>query len=177
MTKNEIITAAENSFNNLSQTCWGIDETLLLKQMENKWSAAENVKHLIISTNFTTLAYRLPKFIVRLVAGKPNRPSRSYEELKDKYYQKLADGATASARFVPKPIEIKYSKQQLIDNWQTSTAGFIKALIKNTTEKDLDNYLARHPLLGRITLRELCYFTIFHTEHHLLAINKISTNQ
>ncbi len=177
MTKTEIITAAENSFNQLSQTCLSIDESLLFKRPENKWSAAENVKHLIISTNMTTLAYRLPKFIVRFIGGRPNRASRTYEELKDKYYKKLADGATASARFVPKPIEIKYGKQKLMDKWQKSTAGFIKALTKNTTEKELDNYLARHPLLGRITLRELCYFTIFHTEHHLLAINKISTNQ
>jgi DinB superfamily len=177
MTKPEIIIAAKNSFNQLAKACLDFDETLLFKRPENKWSAAENVKHLIISTNFTTLAYRLPKFIVGLIGGKPNRPSRSYEELKDKYYQKLADGATASARFVPKPIEIKYGKQKLIDNWQKSTTDFINALTKNATEKELDNYLARHPLLGRITLRELCYFTIFHTEHHLQAIHKISASQ
>lgn len=177
MNKSEIITIAEKSFNRLSQTCLGINETLLFKRPENKWSAAENVKHLIISTNMTTLVYRLPKFIVRFIGGKPNRYSRTYDELKDKYDKKLAGGGRASVRFVPKPIEINYGKQKLMDNWQKSTAGFLKALTKNTTEKDLDNYLARHPLLGRITLRELCYFTIFHTEHHLLAINKISTNQ
>ena len=174
MTKTEIITAAEKSFNRFSETCNSMDEAAFFKKPGDKWSAAENIQHLIISTKMTALAYRLPKFIVRLVGGKPNRPSLTYEELKDKYYKKLADGGRASGVFVPKPIEIKYGKQKLMDNWQKSTAGFIKALAKNRTEKDFDNYLAKHPLLGRITLRELCYFTIFHTEHHLEAINKIS---
>jgi DinB superfamily len=177
MTKTEIITAAENIFNRLSENCNSMDETVLFKKSGDKWSAAENIQHLIISTNITTLAYRLPKFIVRWVGGKPNRESRSYEALKDKYYKKLADGGKASGLFVPKPIKIKYGKQKLMDNWKKSTAGFINALAKNRTEEDLDNYLAKHPLLGRITLRELGYFTIFHTEHHLQAILKISTTK
>jgi hypothetical protein len=177
MTKTAIIAAAEDIFIEFSETCKGMDEALLFKKPGEKWSAAENIKHLIISTNMTTLAYRLPKFIVRMIGGKPNRASRTYDELKDKYYKKLADGGRASGRFVPKPIEIKSGKQKLMGNWQKATVAFIDALTKNRTEKDLDNYLAKHPLLGRITLRELCYFTIFHTEHHLQAINKISTNQ
>jgi hypothetical protein len=177
MTKTEIIKAAENAFTQFSENCNSMHEILFFNKPDSKWSAAENIQHMIISTNMTTLAYRFPKFIVRLIGGKPNRASRSYEELKVKYYKKLADGGKASGLFVPKPIEIKYGKKKLIDNWQKATDGFIKALTKNRTEKDLDNYLAKHPLLGRITLRELCYFTIFHTEHHLQAIHKISVTQ
>lgn len=177
MTKTAIITAAEDSFTQFTDACNCMDEALLFNKPGTKWSAAENIQHLIISTNMTTLAYRLPKFIVRLIGGKPNRPSRSYEELKARYYQKLADGGRASGRFVPKPIEIKFGKEKLLQNWQQATAAFIKALTHNRTEADLDNYLARHPLLGRITLRELCYFTVFHTEHHVQAIHQISENQ
>jgi hypothetical protein len=139
MTKTEIITATEKIFNRFSETCNSTNEVLFFKKPDEKWSVAENIQHLITSIKITSLAYRLPKFIVK--------------------------------------FEIKYGKQKLMYNWQKATVAFIKALTKNRTEKDLDNYLAKHPLLGRITLRELCYFTIFHTEHHLLAINKISTNQ
>jgi len=177
MTKTEIITAAENIFTQFTDTCNSMDGALLFEKTGEKWSAAENMQHLIVSTNMTTLAYRLPKFIVRLVGGKPNRPSRSYDELKEKYYKKLADGGRASGRFVPKPIEIRYGKEKIMHNWQNATAAFLLALSKNRTEHDLDRYLAKHPLLGRITLRELCYFTIFHTEHHLQAIHKISETQ
>jgi hypothetical protein len=172
MTKTEIITAAENAFAQLSQTCNGIDEIAFFKRPGEKWSVAENVQHLIISTNTSSLAWYLPLFLVRWIGGTPNRNSRTYDELKDKYYKKLSEGGRASSRFVPKPIEIKYGKQKLQDNWNKATIKFITTLHRNRTEKDLDNYLIKHPLLGRITLRELCYFTIFHTEHHLHSIQK-----
>ena len=172
MTKTEIISAAENAFSQLSQTCHGIDEVIFLKRNADKWSVAENVQHLIISTNTSSLAWYLPLFLVRWIGGTPNRNSRTYDELKDKYYKKLDEGGRASSRFVPKPIEIKYGKQKLMNNWNNATAKFIKTLSKNRAEKDLDSYLVKHPLLGRITLRELGYFTIFHTEHHLNSIQK-----
>ena len=172
MTKTEIITAAEDAFKQFSETGSNINESMLFKRPGDKWSAAEHMQHLIISTNTTTLAYALPKFLVRWVGGTPNRPSKTYDELKEKYYKKLSEGGKASGRFVPKPIEIKYGKQKLLSNWQKATEKFIKALNNNRTENDLDSYLARHPLLGRITLRELCYFTIFHTQHHLHSIQK-----
>ena len=177
MTKAEIITASEKIFRQFSDTCTGIDETAMFRKPDEKWSVAENIKHLVISTKMTRLAYALPKFMVRWVAGTPNRPSRTCEELKAKYYKKLSEGGRASARFVPKPIEIKYGKEKLMDEWERSTGKYLQSLAKNRTEADLDNYLARHPLLGRMTLRELCCFTIFHTEHHLKTIQTLTQLQ
>ncbi len=174
MTKSEIITAAEDMFNQFSTNCAVIDEAVFFSSPENKWSIAENIQHLIISTNTSSLAFTLPKFLVRLIGGKPNRSSRSYAELKDKYYKKLADGGKASSRFIPKPIEIKYGKEKLLDDWKRTTAKFTSSLKKRRSEEDLENYLIKHPLLGRITVKELCYFTIFHTEHHLHSIQNIT---
>ena len=142
-----------------------------------KWSIAENVQHLIISTNITTLAFSLPHFLVRFIGGKPNRSSKTYEELVTKYKNKLAAGGAASGRFIPKPIKINFGKEKLLNNWKNTTQKYITALQNNRTENDLDNYLVKHPLLGRITLRELCYFTIYHTEHHLNIISSVVTVQ
>jgi hypothetical protein len=172
MTKNEIITASENIFKQFSETCSNINDAGLFARPANKWSVAENIQHLIISTKTTTLAWKLPKFLVKWIGGTPNRKSSTFEELKDKYYKKLSEGAQASGRFIPNPIEIKYGKQKLLQNWNTATEKYIFSLSTKRNEADLDNYLAKHPLLGRITLRELCYFTIFHTEHHLNSIQK-----
>ena len=177
MTKPEIIKASESIFSKFSKTCGRIDEPIMFEKPGPKWSVAENIRHMIISTNMTNLAYKLPKFLVKWIGGTPNRKSRSYDELKEKYYKKLSEGGQASGRFVPKPIEVSYGKQKLLDSWNTSSAKYLAALTANRTEDDLDNYLARHPLLGRITLRELCYFTIFHTEHHLTSIQKNLPNQ
>ena len=171
MTKNEILTAAEKTFSAFTNYCSSINETDFFDKPATKWSVAQNVQHLIISTNTSTLAYTLPKFLVRWMGGKPNRNSRTYEELVAKYKKKLEEGGTASGRFVPKPIAIHYGKEKLMQNWIKATTKHITAIQKNSTESDLNNYLIKHPLLGRITLRELCYFTIYHTEHHLNIIS------
>jgi hypothetical protein len=41
-------------------------------------------------------------------------------------------------------------------------------------DPQLDKYIAPHPLLGKITLRELGYFTIHHMYHHLESIQKMT---
>jgi DinB superfamily len=172
MTKEEIIPAAENIFVQFSQTCGNIEEIIFFEKPGNKWSVAENMQHLILSVNTTTLAYSLPRFLVKWIGGRPNRASRTYDELLARYNKKIEEGGTASSRYVPKSIEIKYSREKILHNWKKTTSKFITSLTNNRTEKDLDAYLVKHPLLGRITLRELCYFTIFHTSHHLESIHK-----
>ena len=42
----------------------------------------------------------------------------------------------------------------------------------NWSEKDLDKYKLPHPLLGKLTVREMLFFTIYHNEHHLKAMLK-----
>ena len=176
LSREQIIAASEKIFHAFTQTCNAIDEIAFFQHTSGKWSVAENVRHLIISTNTTTLAYTLPALIVRWIGGKPNRNSRSYEELVDKYKYKLADGGKASGKFVPKEITITYGKEKLMKEWRKAISKFIAALKNKTSETKLDDYLVKHPLLGRITLRELCYFTIYHTEHHLNIIQNRSAN-
>ncbi len=174
MTKDIILAEAQQVFTSYTNLCNGIKEKTFFAKPTTKWSVAENLKHLIISVNTTTLAYTLPKFLVRWVGGKPNRPSKTYDELVTKYKKKLAEGGTASGRFIPKPLPVNLQKTQLMAQWQKACSKFIAALQHNRSENDLDNYLVKHPLLGKITLRELCYFTIYHTQHHQQIITAIA---
>jgi hypothetical protein len=171
LTREHIILETEKIFAAFTVACKATEEQIFFYQPADKWSVAENVQHLITSTNISRLAYTLPAFIVRWMGGKPNRGSKSYEALVQKYQAKLAEGGRATGRFIPKKSAIDYSKEKLLQQWQKACAKFVAALKKNTTESKLDDYLVKHPLLGRITLRELCYFTIYHTEHHLNIIN------
>lgn len=34
------------------------------------------------------------------------------------------------------------------------------------SETQLDSYLLPHPVLGRVTVREMLMFTLFHFDHH-----------
>ena len=43
--------------------------------------------------------------------------------------------------------------------------------IDRFSETELDQFILPHPLLGKLTLREMIYFTIYHVEHHHSQIN------
>ncbi|HMD00837.1 MAG TPA: hypothetical protein VKH37_11825, partial [Ferruginibacter sp.] len=157
MTKDEILLESLSSFAEFGDACGSFDEPKFFDRPGEKWSVAENMQHLVLSIGTTTLAYSLPKFVVKMVGGKPKRKSMTYDELLARYNKKIEEGGKASARYVPKPIAIKYGKDRLLQNWNSTTSKFLKALELKRNEPDLDNYQAKHPLLGPITLRELCY--------------------
>lgn len=153
--------------------CSSLSEEQFFYPPAEKWSVAQQVKHLITATNTASLAFRLPKFMVRIVGGKPNRNSRTYEELVAKYDLKLQQGGRASSRYVPKPVPVSAGKEKILRAFGEAMVKFSSALERKWREPEPDRYIAPHPLLGRITLRELCYFTIHHTYHHLQSIRKL----
>ncbi len=167
------LTAAEADFR---QYCSSLSTENFFHQPEGKWSPAQQVKHLITSATMTRLAFSLPKFIVRWYGGKPNRGSRSYDELVAKYKLKLEQGGKASGRFIPKPIPASYGKDKMMEKFKSSMDKLTHTISKKWKEPQPDHYIAPHPLLGKITLRELGYFTIHHTYHHLESIQKMTTS-
>jgi hypothetical protein len=167
----ERIHEAERSFHSY---CSSLTDEQFFHQPEGKWSPAQQVKHLIKATDTARLAFTLPKFMVRLVGGKPNRASRTYDELVAKYKLKLEQGGKASGRYIPKTIPASYGKEKLLLAFTRAMDKHARAVKNNWKEDQPDRYLAPHPLLGKITLRELCYFTIHHTEHHLSSIRSMT---
>src|SRR4026208_1847755 len=133
-----------------------------------KWSAGQNLDHLIRAVKPLQLAYDLPKFVLRILFGKTNRPSKTYDELVAKYKAKLASGGRASGPFIPPFIGFE-KKGELIKKYAEQKQKLI-AKIEKQNEKDLDVYILPHPLLGKVTLREMLYFTIHHNEHHLETV-------
>jgi hypothetical protein len=168
----QIIIKTQEAFAAVPALCITIPDNRFFESRGEKWSGAQHVRHLVISTKTTTAAYALPKFIVRLVAGRPNRSSRTYDELVEKYRAKLQAGGKASGRYIPKEIK-PASKEKLFRDWDRSTQEYIKALRSNWKDAQLDQYIVPHPLLGKITLRELGYFTIYHTYHHMESIRNL----
>ncbi len=169
MSKEEIINRLDEASLKFIQCCSEIDATLFYFQPAEKWSIAQNVEHLIISANTTRLAFSLPKFIVKIYAGKSNRPSRSYDELVNKYTLTWQQGCKASGRFIPQKIRGK-DKGVMLERFKNAMNKLSGTISNKWNDRNLDNYIAPHPLLGKITLRELCYFTIHHTYHHLEII-------
>ncbi|TAE45870.1 MAG: DinB family protein [Bacteroidetes bacterium] len=135
---------------------------------EGKWSAGQQIEHICRSVSPVILAFRLPVFVLRLAFGKANRPSRSYEEVITKYKAKLSAGGRASGPYVPPPVAA--GEQQQLRKKLNALATKLAALTEKHSEAQLDTYLLPHPLLGKMTLREMLYFTSYHVVHHHEAV-------
>lgn len=136
-----------------------------------KWSAGQQLDHLVKSTKPLLISIRLPKFVLKLVFGKANRASKTYEGLVEKYQLKLQEGGRATAAFIPPPIY--FEQKQALSNQLNKIIQQLTKGISSFTEKDLDTIILPHPLLGKITYREMMYFTICHVQHHQGLIKKV----
>lgn len=145
------------------------DEQFLLER-NGKWTPAQQLHHIVRSVQPVNLAFGLPAFLPRLLFGKANRASRTYENLIAKYHDKLAAGGRASGRFVPPPTNLQ-QREKLLENLDKQVRQLTHK-VANYPESKLDVLLLPHPLLGKLTLREMLYFTAYHVEHHERAISQ-----
>ena len=141
-----------------------LDEQTYLHAQHGKWSAAEQLDHLLKSVSPVNLALSLPKFVLKWMFGKSNRPSRSYEELVEKYQGKLLAGGKAPKAFTPK--KIPFAQRELSFNKLEKLVLSISRKANRYSEEELDTLILPHPLLGKLTLREMLYFTGYHCIHH-----------
>lgn len=135
---------------------------------KGKWSAGQQTLHLIKSTKPLLNGLGLPKFIIKSKFGKANRPSRSYDELVARYKERLDQGGTATSPYVPGKVVAK-DQEKLITEL-TDVINKMSKKIEKWSEEQLDEFVLPHPLLGKVTTREMLYFTIHHASHHQLLI-------
>jgi hypothetical protein len=169
-TKEAIAAAIETGFTAFANHTAGLGEAAFTYTPAGKWSVGQHLEHLLRSTRPVYMALGLPAFLLRLLFGKPNRQGRTYDELVAKYRAKLSAGGVASGRFVPPTIHFaqKGVKLQQFNQLQQR----LQARVLQLSNHKLDNYLLPHPLLGKLTLREMLYFTVYHTGHHLTILQQ-----
>lgn len=166
MTKLEIIDALELKHQTLK-------EWLKSQPMENwdkgpqgKWNTGEHIVHLIQSEKALNKALALPRFFLKYKFGTNNRDNRTYKEIVKKYQGRLADNPGLVANISKNmPTMTPTIKTVYISKLDKEKTKLIKQFQK-WNDKDLDTYLVPHPLLGRMTIREIVMWTAYHTEHH-----------
>jgi hypothetical protein len=173
--KEEIVAELIGSFHSLCEAGRAVSDGDFNVSKNNKWTAAENLQHLVRATKMTSLAFTLPKFLHVLLYGKPARTSHGYNKIVDNYHKKLEGGATATGVYVPKKAD--YKKEELTGKLDGEGQKLISAIEKKWNDEQLDRYQVAHPILGLLTARELAYFTIYHNSHHLETIRKHYLNK
>ncbi|HRH51266.1 MAG TPA: DinB family protein [Panacibacter sp.] len=164
MTSEEIINQLMVNYKAFTDFIVNLDEKEFLFTEKNKWTAGQQAEHILRSVKPVTLAFGLPLFFLRIMFGKANRPSRGYGTLVHRYYDKLAAGGKASGRFIPPEIA-PTQKEKICKDIIAATEKLCSRAAKYSDE-ELDKYILPHPLFGKLTCREMLYFTIYHVEHH-----------
>ena len=170
MKKEELAILLQDNHAKFIQQMQGLNEVDFCYAPEGKWSAGQQLDHIVRSVSPVNMAMGLPKFIVKWKFGTANRPSKTFEGLVEKYNRKLQEGGKASGRFVPLPVS-GHQKDDLIKQLNLLVASLSHKTTKHS-EEALDKYILPHPLLGKLTLREMLYFTAYHVEHHMHLVEK-----
>lgn len=135
----------------------------------DRWSPAEQIRHLTKSSRPLVRAFRLPFWLTRLVFGTAPRPSRTFLQLRDDYRRLLSGGATAG-RYAPTPegppADPSSRRREILERWLGVNEA-LSAAWGGWRGMQLDQATLPHPLLGKLTAREMAMFTVYHTSHHL----------
>lgn len=164
MTKHEILDRLETNHNQFTSYLDSLNESDFEYAFSEKWSAGQQLKHIVLSVKPLAQGFLLPRFLLKIIFGKANRPSKTYEGLVLRYDEKIKLGGRASAAFLPKTIH--FSEKDKLYRTLRNYLKSIKNSLENYTEGDLDLMILPHPLLGKITVREMLYFTAHHVVHH-----------
>lgn len=126
------------------------------------------MRHLAKSVRPVASALRLPRPILGLLFGLALRKGESFAALVDRYHARLAAGGGAG-RFAPRPVERPDDpgafRATVVGRWRQAEDSLCAA-VERWNEKALDRYRMPHPLLGKLTVREMLFFTLYHGVHH-----------
>lgn len=165
MDRSAIIAELKNKYNAFAEFVAGQSEEDFVFSLDGeKWSAGQQIDHLCRSVKPLNRALDAPEFALKAMFGKADHPSLSYDEIVARYRADLAAGGTATPPF--RPDNIPFSRKAELVTTLTDLVVKLCAEIDKIDEKKLDVLVLPHPLLGKLTLREMFYFTIYHAEHH-----------
>ena len=174
--RNDLVRLLDEHHRNFSDTLSDLPKNTFEFSWKSKWTPGQQLRHIQKSVAPVALAFRLPRFVLKFQFGITNRPSRSYDELVARYLKAL-EGRTATAPKAFQPPRVSFSnRSRELRRYQKTVQQLIN-LTQKCSEKDLDYYVLPHPLIGKLTLREMIYFSIYHVQHHHKLTKEIIDNQ
>lgn len=172
-TRDEIIDAFKRQEDE-SVAFWNaFDTETFFQPLGASWSPADTVRHLIKSTRPVVRALGMPRIALRLMFGAPRRASVSYDDLRGRYLNVLADGGQAG-RYAPTPRADKKLAERRDEIMRDFTAvnDDLRTAIARWPDSALDSVQLPHPFAGKFTLREMLFFTLYHQRHHIAVVER-----
>ena len=164
MNKKEIINQLNINYNEFIDYINELSQDDFDYRFEGKWSAGNQLEHIVMCIAPLVQIFGMPKSLIEQNFGKIERPNKSYQELLEEYLQKLSEGCKAPTQYVPKN-EKSTQRDQLIESLK-SLVGNLNSKIDKFEDVELESLIIPHPLLGKVSLKEMLYNAIYHVKHH-----------
>lgn len=129
-----------------------------------KWTAGQDLAHLVRSMRLTNFVYTLPLFTLRILFGRPNRKSRTEADLRDRYRKAIGKGVKAPGLL--KPGKVSHTERERLLRKHRGETDVLCRRLEQMSNEILENWLVKHPAIGKVNLREMAILTRLHTEHH-----------
>lgn len=167
-TKSSLVTEIKNATQTAVIWYTAIPADEFFTRQGETWSSSDNVDHLIRAIKPLVRALKLPRLVLQTMFGKAHTPSRSYTEICEAYEDVLATGVGASGAFLPdQQTPYDPSKQKAVLLETLSKLGHdLAATLEKWPDSALDECQLPHPLLGKLTVREMMFFSIYHALRH-----------
>ena len=91
--KTNIITSLNHSVNQFNELISNLNKGQFELNINNKWSAGQDLVHLIKVLRIVNIGLTLPKPIIRVLYGINKKESRTFEQLQTLYKNALEGGA------------------------------------------------------------------------------------
>jgi len=173
MEKDAIVSLLEDSHNKLYQWLETHAPEKWTLGPKGKWTTGQHTLHLLQSIKLLNKAMATPKVLLKYKFGKANRPVRDYNTIISRYISRLANfNCTPTFRSSLKmKIPSIREKNGLLDSILVENKK-LQAKTKKWSDKQLDNYILPHPLMGKMPVREIIMWTAYHTDQHLNTLKK-----
>ena len=136
------------------------------------WSPADHVRHLTKTVRAVSWGMRVPKVVLWTMYGRTSRVSFSYDSLVARYHRLLREGGRAG-RYAPSTRRVAGDAaeyRRVVLQAHRDEVLRLADRIQRWTRRHVDEFQLPHPLLGKVSVREMLMFVLYHNQHHVLVV-------
>lgn len=172
MNKEKLTEKIEASFQDLFSYQKELSDEKWMSGPENRWTVGQHYLHLLKSAEMLNNALNYPGFLLQSKFGTSNRPSKSYDEIDKNYHEKLSQNKEKAKEFNKGLREVLVKDRRDILQDLEIEYRKLEFSVNKRSESKLDKLLLPHPILGKMSLREIMMWTVCHTNHHLKTLKE-----
>jgi hypothetical protein len=160
MTKQQLVDAFLKNHRDVVAYIAAMPADKLDVSVNGKWPPRQQLGHIYLTIVPFTRALASKEFIAEKF-GKAERAGWDMDTVRANYLQTSRKAPEVYDPVLNAPTDIAELQGKIED-----TLAVIQQHFENYTEEDMDSLVLPHPLLGKLSIREMFYLMSYHPLHH-----------